>query len=339
MLFIRPVLETDQEELLRLANEAGIGMTSLPPDEDVLHKKIMNSVTSCNMKADPEDEYFLFVMVDTEANKLVGTAGIDAHVGIKKPFYSYKLSRIVQASEEIDTYTHNQVLHMVNDYTRATEIGSLFLLPDYRKDGNGRFMSRFRYLMLAQFPEMFSDVVISEIRGVQDDKGQSPFYQNLAEHFFQMPFRDADFHHATKGGQFISDLMPRYPIYVKLLNKAAQDVIGVPFEASRPAMRLLEKEGFRYQGYVDVFDAGPTMQVERSAIRSVRKSRCKPVRVVSSLPEEGGPCMVASTSLPRLAGVRGNACFEDGQMVITTEMAELLDVKTGDKVRYLDMNV
>src|SRR5262245_27586413 len=123
---------------------------------------------------------------------------------------------------------------MVNDYTGASEIGSLFLLPAYRRDGIGKFLSRCRYLMLAQFPDLFDDIVISEIRGVQDKQGESPFYKNLAQHFFQMDFKKADFTYATQGGQFISDLMPKYPIYVNLLDERAQAVIGQPLEASLP---------------------------------------------------------------------------------------------------------
>ena len=66
-------------------------------------------------------------------------AGIVSHVGMKRPFYSYKLSTIVQASHNVRIYSLQNVLHMVNDYTGVTEIGSLFLLPDYRRDGIGKF--------------------------------------------------------------------------------------------------------------------------------------------------------------------------------------------------------
>ncbi len=72
-----------------------------------------------------------------------------------------------------------------------------------------------------------------------------------------MDFKRADFTNATQGGQFISDLMPKYPIYVNLLDKRAQEAIGQPLEASKPAKQLLEAEGFRYQGYIDVVRRGP----------------------------------------------------------------------------------
>lgn len=336
MMMVRPVAISDHAEILALAREAGIGMTSLPPDPDVLARKIEHSVASCAFKVDPQDESFLFVLMDTDTGRLVGTTGVVAHVGTKRPFYSYKLSTIVQTSGNLGIYSDHHVLHMVNDYTGATEIGSLFLLPPYRRDGIGTFLSRCRYLMLAELEGLFSNVVISEIRGVQDEQGESPFYKNLAQHFFQMDFKRADFIHATQGGQFISDLMPRYPIYVNLLAPKAQETIGVPLKASLPAMTLLEKEGFRHQGYVDVFDAGPTMQAERTAIRSVRKSRraeLTEIRPVSA----GLKYMVATTSLPDFHVALTALEETKSGVAINAATAELLRLQPGDAVRYMPM--
>ena len=41
MLVVRPVATSDHAEILALAKEAGIGMTSLPPDSEVLEQKIL----------------------------------------------------------------------------------------------------------------------------------------------------------------------------------------------------------------------------------------------------------------------------------------------------------
>lgn len=337
MMLVRPVTISDHAEILSLAHEAGIGMTSLPEDTEVLKSKIASAAASFTGQKDKKgDEHFLFALEDTDTKKLVGTTGVVAHVGIKHPFYSYKLSTIVQASDVVGVYSRQRVLHMVNDYTGASEIGSLFLLPDYRRDGIGKFLSRCRYLLMAEFPELFSDTIISEIRGVQDANGDSPFYRNLAEHFFQMEFKKADFITATLGGQFISDLMPKYPIYVDLLDKKAQETIGVPLEASKPALRLLEEEGFRYQGYIDVFDAGPTMQAERGQIRTVRKSKRAMVNEIKPLTNVK-QCMIATTSLADfrigLAGLEEN---KNG-LSIAPDVAETMRLQVGDTVRYIEL--
>ncbi len=336
MIVIRPVHTSDHAEILALAQEAGIGMTSLPPDAEVLEEKITRSVASFAGKLKtPKEERFLFVLEDEDAKKLVGTTGIVAHVGLTHPFYSYKLSTIVQASESLGVYSPQRVLHMVNDYTGASEVGSLFLLPAYRRDGIGKFLSRSRYLMLAEFADVFDDTVISEIRGVQDADGQSPFYKNLAQHFFQMDFKRADFINATQGGQFISDLMPKYPIYVNLLDERAQAVIGHPLEASKAAKQLLEREGFRHQGYIDVFDAGPTMQAERSQIRTVRKSRRSVVSDIRSLMPD--PVYLMSNTVMKEFRVTSGALEEnDTGVSITPQVAKALKLDKGSPIRYIE---
>lgn len=334
MLVVRPVRERDHAELLKVAELAGIGMTSLPQDAGVLENKIHRAVISFQGKPEyPQGESFLFALEDTATGRIIGTTGIIAHVGLRRPFYSYKLSTIVQASRDLGIYSKQRVLHMVNDYTGATEIGSLFLAAEYRRDGIGKFLSRCRYLMLAEFPDIFDDRVISEIRGVQDDTKNSPFYNNLARHFFQMEFREADFIHATKGGQFIADLMPKYPIYVNLLDDAAQAVIGQPLAASKPAKQLLEREGFTHQGYIDVFDAGPTMQADRASIYSVAASRKKPVLMMDDVVGENH--IVANTSIENFRAVFTPIREQENGVILSAEAAESLQVQAGDMVRYV----
>lgn len=335
-MLIRPVRTEDHADILDLARKAGIGMSSLPPDADVLQKKIALSVQSFNGTLErPREAAFLFVMEDTETGKPVGTTGIYAHVGLRQPFYSYKMSTVVQVNSELDIYSQQHVLHMVNDYTDTTEIGSLFLLPDYRRDGLGRFLSRCRYLMLAEFPDIFSDLVIAEMRGVNNEDGGAPFYDNLGKHFFQMTFAQADYISATLGNQFIADLMPKYPIYVDLLPKEAQEVIGVPLPASAAAMRLLMREGFRFEGYVDVFDAGPTLQVQRDQIRAVQNSRrCTVENIVESVDSEQ-QYMISTTTLDTFAICRDNLqVTPEGTVIISKDTANKLKVEKGHVLRF-----
>ena len=53
-----------------------------------------------------------------------------------------------------------------------------------------------------------------------------PIWDAIGRHFFDMGFDEADQHNSQAGNQFISDLMPPYPIYVALLPKSAQEALG-----------------------------------------------------------------------------------------------------------------
>ena len=338
MYRLRPVRLTDEDALMQMAQEAGYGMTSLPQAADVLEEKIVNAVASfAGSHKGPKEESFLFVLEDIRTGEVVGCTGIKAHVGLANPFYSYKLSTLTQASRDLGIYSLQKVLHMVNDYTGATEIGSLYLRAAHRQGGMGRFLSRSRFLMMAEFADLFDHTVIAEMRGIHDESGHSPFYDNLARHFFQMPFFEADYTHATKGGQFIADLMPKYPIYVALLSPAAQAVIAQAHPHSVPAMRILEREGFHCYGYLDIFDGGPTLEVERDRIRTVRESHRAAVSAIRPLPEGTPNKMLCTTVLSQLRMACGAALLEGHDLVLTPELAETLEVNVGTVLRHAPM--
>jgi arginine N-succinyltransferase len=165
------------------------------------------------------------------------------------------------------------VLILVNECAGCTEVGSLFVKSEHRVHGLGRLLSRARYMLMAADPERFAPRIVSELRGFFTPEGVSPLWEALGRHFFQMDFDAADILSATSDNQFILDLMPKYPIYVDLLAKEAQAVIGKCHPEGEGARRLLEQEGFRFDRVIDIFDGGPLLSAPRDTIRTVRKAR------------------------------------------------------------------
>lgn len=57
---------------------------------------------------------------------------------------------------------------------------------------------------------------------------------------------------------------------------------------------MLEKEGFRYRNYIDIFDGGPTLECDIDRVRAIRKSRL--VEVAEGQPAQGDfpACLVAN---------------------------------------------
>lgn len=333
---IRPVHTDDHAAVLALAKAAGIGMTSLPADADVLGKKIETSVRSFAHDADMKGkESFLFVLEDPISGEVVGTTGIKTHIGLNQPFYSYKLTTITQQSRELELFSRHNILQVTNDLTGCSEIGSLFLLPQYRRDRLGRLLSLSRFLFIACFPDYFSDQIIAEMRGVHDPAGNSPFYDSIARHFFEMEFPKADYINATQGNEFINDLMPKYPIYVNLLPKSAQDVIGQPHPNSTPARAMLEREGFRWQGYIDIFDGGPTLQAETRQVHCVKES---PLAEIAAIRDDlqAEKSMMCNTEFEAFRCCAGRLIVQDdGRAHITPKAASALAVGIGDTIRYI----
>lgn len=335
-MFIRPARLDDHAAILRLANQAGFGMTSLPPDEAVLQEKIEASVASfAGSFPRPGQESFLFILEDSENGHIAGICGIVARIGLTQPFYSYKLTTITQVSTQLDIFSQQTLLQVTNDLTGSTEIGSLFLQPDYRRDRIGKMLSLSRFMFIAAFPHFFADQVIAEMRGVHDLDGDAPFYNALPKKFFKMPFAKADYVNATQGNQFINDLMPKYPVYLSLLPKSARDVVGQVNGASEPAKLMLERQGFKYMGYVDIFDGGPTLLVERNAIDVVKNHKRCTVVSIGELPEGTPKYMATNDRFEAYRCATGRLMFpEEGAVAITPRLAGRLDVKIGDTIRF-----
>jgi arginine N-succinyltransferase len=339
MIIIRPIRMTDYDDLYRIAIESGHGFTSLPVNEAILKKRISHSEESFTEQVTtPGNQGYLFVMEDTETNQVVGTTGIEAAVGLDNSFYHYHLGKVVHSSRELGIHNTVETLSLCNDYTGATEICTLFLQESHRKNNNGRFLSRCRFLFMAEHTTRFSDCVIAEMRGVSDEEGRSPFYDWLEEHFLSIEFTKADYLTGIGNKDFIAELMPTYPVYVSLLSSEAQQVINKVHSNTVPALRLLEAEGFSRRGYVDIFDAGPTVEAELNQIRTVRKSKKYQVLIDDTYSEESNQkYIVCNTKIEnfRATQVKVTPRETANQVVLSNDVAQALQVKQGDWVRLI----
>lgn len=338
MLFIRPVKFEDLEALLRMSVEVGSGMTSMPNDEGTWLSRIKNSQKTFAGEPNLHEEGVYFMVAeDSETQEVVGTTAIYVGIGTITPFYSYKTTLLVKYSKELAKTIETPVLNLVNDFTRASEVGSLFLSKSHRHSNYGQFMSRSRYLLIADFPQRFADDIIAEMRGWQDSDGSSPFWQALGKKFFDLPFENADYISATKGSQFIQDLMPKYPVYVGLLPEDAQQCIGKPHAVSAKAIHMLEKEGFRYDGYVDVFDGGPTVHCRQEHIQSVRDATLYTVKTTDNIKNTAQRYLISNRNIDNYRIVVQAANLNENIAEITPESANILGVTDGDSVNLFAM--
>ncbi|PCK32718.1 arginine N-succinyltransferase [Pseudoalteromonas piscicida] len=336
MLVLRPIQKTDFDALKMIAIESGHGFTSLPVDDELLSNKIDRSVDSFTKSVKkPYDEGYLFVLEDTQSGEIIGTTAIEAAVGMSVPLYHYHLGKTVHHSRTLGVYNTVDILSMCNDYTGSSEICTLFLREGRRQGLAGRFLSRSRFLFMAEHAERFSDTVIAEMRGVSDEHGHSPFWQWLQEHFFSIEFPQADHLVGLGDKVFICELMPKYPIYANLLSPEAQAVIGHVHEKTKPALRLLQKEGFEHRGYVDLFDAGPTVEAKLDNIRTVRESFKGEVEIVTSVANNLPSLAISNGRLEAFKATftdQAYLCEAEEKIQLTAEVAKALDVTQGELI-------
>ena len=322
----------DLEHLYEMAKLTGGGFTNLPADKDALTKKLERADAAFSRTDDTlGDDQFVLVLENTDTGQVRGTCQLFSQVGQQWPFYSYRLNTLTQHSQELDRTVRAELLSLVTDLEGSSEVGGLFLHPGERAGGHGMLLARSRYLFVAMHRARFADRILAELRGVIDDRGGSPFWDGVAGRFFGMTFQEADYFNATNGNQFIADLMPKHPVYVEMLSEEARKVIGVPHPSGRAAMRMLENEGFAYEGYVDIFDGGPSMTARTDNVKSVREA--KPTAVAAIDLDEGERALIATGKLGEFKSAYGLRAFgEDGTISICETSAKALEVGVGDTV-------
>jgi len=345
MFFVRPIAQDDLSAVLALSERTGAGLTTLPANRDRLLQRIERSLASFAYATDKANACYMFVLVESggaQAERVVGISAIEAAVGLKEPWYNYHVGTLVHASRALDVYTVAPTLFLSNDHTGHTELCSLFLDQRYRIGKNGALLAKCRLLFIAEFAELFSTKVIAELRGRLEPDGSSPFWEGLGRHFFAMEYSTADYLTGTGQKSFIAELMPKHPVYVNLLPPAAREAIGAVHEDTAPARTMLEQEGFRYEGYVDIFDAGPTVECTRDTIDAVRRATV----MTCTLGEEDP---VPDSLTDDILWLVGNRKFAQFRAIVTAAparvdrfpllpyAAEALGVAEGDSVRVVPL--
>lgn len=332
LTIFRAVKKSDLEDVYQLALTSGFGLTTLPKNKAELALRIQRSISS--FKKNPEvpfDENYLFVLEDLTTNKIIGTSAIEAGVGYDLPFYAYRVSKISNFCHKLGLRVEYNVLTLNNDFQGLTEIGTLYLDSKYRTNKNGLLLSRARFLFMAFAPERFANEVIAEMRGVSDKDGISPFWQSFGSHFFKISFAKADELSVLTDKQFIADLLPQQPVQTNLLSDDAQLAIGQPHKSTIPAMKILEKEGFSYDNYVDIFDAGPAIKAKMTEISTIKNLTKLPVVSINNV-ENANSYFISNTIL-EFRALKAQALINDLGVVLSDDVANALQVNIGDEIQ------
>lgn len=335
MYLVRPVDFSDLPALERLAQQAGIGFTNFPANRDRLNDKIASSRKAMNTAVQqPGDESYCFVLEDTSRNEIVGVCGIEAMVGTDTPFYSYRIDEVVHASPQLQIHNRIPALFLCHDYSGTSRLVALVVAKAHQNPLAMSLLSRARLMFIARHKDRFTSRLFVELRGESDAQGYSPFWDSLGKHFFSMDFQKADYLSGVSNKHFIADLMPRYPIYVPTLPDSAQQVIGVVHEDSEKSTEILLAEGFEFRGYVDIFDAGPTVESRTNDLHTVSGSQFGHVSDTLLL-EDQPMYLVASGDLDDFRVTATPAHVENDQLRLKQDAAQRLRLQANDPVQWV----
>jgi arginine N-succinyltransferase len=106
---------------------------------------------------------------------------------------------------------------------------------------------------------------------------------------------------------------------------------------TEPALAMLKGEGFSYQGFVDIFDAGPAIEVETDKIRAVRDSQ-NLVLAVGTPGDDAIPYLIHNRKREdcRIAAAPARAAA--GTLVVDPLTAKRLQLSAGANVRAVPLS-
>jgi len=286
---IRALLPGDEEQLHRIAKH--LNSVNLPNDSARIDEIVELSHRSfAGLVASKAEREYVFVLVDRDQDRIIGTSMILAQLGRRGAPYSYfDVIDEEKYSGTIDKHFHHTILKIGYSYQGPTEIGGLVMDPAYRNSSErlGTMISYVRFLYIGAHRELFRDEVVAELLPPLEPDGTSHLWEALGRKFTGMSYAEADLL-SKKNKEFIKGLFPEGLIYATLLPKEAQDVIGKVGATTRGVEKLLRRIGFRYAHRVDPFDGGPHFAATPDEITPVRETRRTSRWRAASAPEARG---------------------------------------------------
>ena len=264
----------DLPTLVRLAKM--VHFINLPADKDLIAEKIAASRRSFfGQEQDPKEMEFLFVLQEAHSKAIIGTSALIPRVSWQgHPNMYFQVRRRQHFSEHLGTGQLHETIQLCADETGPSEVGGLILSPGFRGHPQrlGSLLSLVRFHFIALHRKHFSQRIIAEMMGALSTDGRSTLWEYLGRRFINLSYTEADLF-SSKSREFIQSLFPGVEMYTSLLPPEARRLIAEVGDETRPAVHLLEGQGFAYRDQCDPFDGGPFLEASRDEIPLVKATR------------------------------------------------------------------
>jgi arginine N-succinyltransferase len=337
---IRGATPDDAPQMMELARH--LDTVNLPHDAESVAEILELSVRSFSGAIkDPRRREYVFVIEDLVAQRIVGTSKILAQLGRRDAPYIF-LDVIVEEkySPTLDRHFVHTVLRLGHAYEGPTEIGGLIVLPEFRMSSErvGMMISYVRFLFLAMHRGLFRNEVVAELLPPLLPDGTSHLWEALGRKFTDMSYSEAD-RLSKRNKEFIKSLFPSGDVYVSLLPRDAQEVIGKVGRETRGVEKMLRRIGFQYCNRIDPFDGGPHFRAATDEILLVRRTHRGPAKPVADF--EGQRALVATDlrEAPYFRATSSPIRFDDGGAVLVPRAVfDFLGVAEGAEISALPLD-
>lgn len=317
MFVIRPLRKADFNNLYKFATHAR-GMTSLPKDEIALSKLIELSLTSFEYTyASSKFDYYGFTLYCQSTNTVCGVSAIRAASGSYFPIPVYRVTKDYLVPSYI--------------YDGPSELCSLFIHADYRKEGLGKLLSLARLHFVSTYPARFKTSLMAELRGFINEEKKSPFWENLGHKKCGVSYEEAEFLLGV-GAQEVESFFSKEQIPLFSLSMEARAAIGKTHPNTTGAFKMLSQEGFKWTGNIDIIDGGPHVECAIVNSRTLSEIEILPVTHIRSSFLSDENWLISNNRLDFRAILSQVERNKQG-IEISQEALDSLNIKIGDSIR------
>ena len=338
MFIMRNVTQNDLQDLYELSGK--VQFINLPHDKIIIQEKISKSLKSfISPNKDLSENYYIFVIEDLNAKKVIGVSMIHAQHGTEfEPHFFLRVAHENKYSSTINTGFVHGTLKLGLDTNGPTEIGGLVLHPDYRGNTHklGKQISFVRFLYMGFNQDRFKEIIHSELMPPLDQNGHSPLWEAIGRRFMNMEYNEAD-KLSRSNKEFIISLFPNDNIYMTLLPMEARNSIGKVGRETAPVKKMLESIGFQYINEVDPFDGGPHYRSKLNNIRPIRNK--KSLKFSSDFPFDEATSQNFLVSIKKegfqFYSIKTKASADDTHINFSKEVVDRLEINESDELEVI----
>ncbi len=333
MFLIREARSEDTPTLQRLARL--VHSFNLPQDRVALTAKVERSRQAFAGKAkEARGREFVFVLEDTDTNSVVGSSSLFSCISWPgHPHLYFQVRKREHYSKDLGTGQVHVTIQLGTDESGPSEIGGLVLAPGYRSHPQklGSLLSYVRFHFMGLHRKWFAPQVVAEMMGALTPDSHSSLWDYLGRRFINLSYTEADAF-SQRSKEFILTLFPRVEIYASLLPPEARQLVGKVGDETLPALRMVERLGFKAQDHVDPFDGGPYLAAQRDEIPIVRHADGRKLVGTMKGRGSGTPAIVSVTGADGFRAVRSRFDLSGGGIRLPQDVIEVLGASLGDEI-------
>ena len=335
---IRQAGPRDHRQILRLARE--LDSINLPTDSAELANVLDRSAKSfAGRLRRRENTVYIFCAEEIRSHRIVAVSMIIGKHGTPdSPHYYFEMNTDERYSKSLHRMFRHPYLRLRYSMNGPSELGGLIVDPTMRghPERIGTQISWVRFLYIARHRARFEHKLIAEMLAPSTPNHGNLFWDYYGGLVTGLSYREADLL-STHDKEFIRTLFPDSPLYTFLMPREVVRSVGQVADASRGAVKLLERAGMKFLEHIDPFDAGPYYGASIEDLVPVKECRTLKATVGEPDAEKSRPYLLGVAGPKGFHTVQANVIIEKRRIVLARDILKTLSVREGTIVDIMPL--